>query len=168
MSDKIKRIDFTEVQKSPQYTKLYGWKLLPENLAVIQDSLINRGATNEQLVSFLSQVVPESGGSESKHPNGSMGIISRRGKRKVNYPTNLSGQIHVEMEGLFGPFQKDEWHHGGTGSGFNSARDAQKAFQSPSDLWNTTNAVMRGYVRPEPSEYQKRFDFANFLKTFLK
>lgn len=168
MSSKQKRINFIELQNNPTYKQKYGWKLIPENLAIIQDSLIKRKANDAQLVSLISQIIPESGGSTKVHSNGSVGLVSRRGARKVNYPTTLPKQIHVEMESIFGPFKSNEWYHGGKGSGFNSARDAQKAYQDSNNIRTSTNAIMRGYVRPEPSEHQKRFEFAKFLKTFLK
>lgn len=168
MSNRQKRIDFVKLQNDPTYKNNYGWKLLPKNLAILQDSLINRGASDTQIVSYLSQVIPESGGATGVQSNGSVGLISRRGDRKINYPKTLPKQIHVEMESLFGPFQKNEWYHGGKGSGFNSGRDAQRTFQNTNNLRRSVTATMRGLVRPESEEYEKRYKFANFLKTFLK
>ena len=163
-----RKINFNKLKNNPIYKTKYNWKLIPNNLATIQDSLINRKASEAQRVTFLSQVIPESGGDTKVHSNGSVGLISRRGVRKTNYPTSLSGQIHTEMEGLYGPFNKNEWTHGGKGSGYNSGKDAQKAFTSSNSISGATNAVMRGYVRPEPSEYNKRLEFAKFLSTLLE
>lgn len=163
-----RKIDFEKLRNDSIYKAKYNWRLMPRNLAIIEDSLINRNASEDQRIAFFSQVIPEGGGDTVEHKNGSVGIISRRGARKLNYPTTLSGQIHTEMEGLFGPFNKNEWNHGGKGSGYNTSKEAQKAFQTSVNLREATNAVMRGYVRPEPTEYSKRFDFANFLTGFLK
>lgn len=169
MGERQKRINFKSLQNSPEYKKKFNWAMIPSNLEVIQDSLINRNATDDQIVAAFSQIIPESGGSTANHANGSKGLISRRGVRKANYPNTLPGQIHVEMENMFGPrLDPNEWNHGGKGSGYRDASHARSVFQNSPTLWDTTNAIMRGFVRPEPTEYQKRFNFANFLQQFLK
>ena len=44
----------------------------------------------------------------------------------------------------------DDWHHGGKGSGFNTAEDARKAFISrKSSAEEKAYALSAGYVRPK-------------------
>ena len=165
---KYKRVNWQGLQKSPAYRKNYGWYLDPKAMKQVEDSLIGRGAGYPQRLAALSQVVAESGGRTQKFPNGATGLVGWRGTRAKDLPKDLAGQIHVFMDGLFGPFTAANWNDGGKGTNVGTGKEMQQLYVTSPNTVQATKAVMKGYVRPETTEYDKRVNFVNFMKQFTQ
>lgn len=155
------------LKKDPEYIQNFNWKMIPKNLSIIEDSLTNRKASRPQKIAAFAQIIPESGGSTSPHGNGAFGLIGWRGVRTENLPKNLSGQTHTLMEGLFNN-KAEHWTHGGPGTNVNTGKEMQKLYQTSPNIIQATKAIMKGYVRPDKSEWDKRIKFANLLKKYIK
>lgn len=160
----VKKVDWKKLQNDPRYKK-YDWKINPKNLSILQDSLIKRNISRPQQIAIFSQVIPENGGNITPHGNGAFGILGYRGSRKNNLPNNLGGQIHKALYETFD--NPTDWTHGGKGSGFNSGKEANNTFVNTNNVLSATNAFMKGYVRPPQSEYKKRQDFIELLKSYF-
>lgn len=161
---KIQRVNWNSLMKDPQYKRDFNWKIIPKNMQIIEDSLINRKAGFPQRIGVLSQVVPESGGSPAPHKNGSKGIIGYRGPRLIGLPNDLPGQIHNLMEHIFNNPKAKDWTDGGKGTGIKTGKEMRQFFLTTPNVQKATNAFMRGSVRPETSEWNKRLAFAQLLK----
>lgn len=161
------RTNWNALKNDPDYISNFNWKLIPENLKVIEDSLINRKASRPQIIAAFSQIIPESGGSTKPHGNGANGLIGWRGVRAENLSQTLPDQTHKLMEGLFNPVAK-HWTHGGKGTNVNSGKEMQQLYQTSPNIIQATKAMMKGYVRPEKSQWDKRIEFAEFLKKYIK
>lgn len=162
----IKRLDIKGLQADPEYKENYNWYINPENIELIQDSLIARGANFPQRVSVLSQVIPESGGDTKPHGNGAYGLIGWRGDRATNLPTTPEGQTHVLMVDLFE--DPSDWNHGGKGTNVNSGKEMQYIWQTTPNTLQATKAFMKGYVRPPEIDREKRLQFIELLKKYMK
>lgn len=161
------KVDWNKVQSDPEYKK-FDWKMYPQNLSIIQDSLNNRGADSTEQIAIFSQIIPEKGGSPDPHGNGAFGLVGWRGSRAVGLPKTLSGQINKLMNEIYNnPLAKD-WSHGGPGMGIQTGKEMYNFFKETPVVRKAVNAFMRGYVRPPESEYQKRQDFAQFLQKYFK
>lgn len=165
---KISRVNWDALMKDPEYKKNYNWKILKNNMQILEDSLINRKAGYAQRIGVLSQVVPESGGSPAPHGNGAFGIIGFRGPRAKNLPKDLPGQIHVLMEHIFNNPKAKDWTDGGKGTGIQTGKEMNVFFLKTPNVRKATNAFMRGSVRPEQREWNRRLEFAQLLKKHMK
>ena len=56
------RLDVESLKKDPRYKQNYNWYINKDNLEIIQDSLINRGANQAQRRAILANIIAESGG----------------------------------------------------------------------------------------------------------
>ena len=160
-------IDIKKVMKDPVYKKEFGWKINPDNINIIQDSIQARNLTKPQTISILSQVIPENGGNTTSHGNGAYGLVGWRGTRAIGLSNKLSEQIHKLMvETLENPKGKD-WSHGGKGTGIKTGKEMNQFWKSGAynNVRKATNAFMRGYVRPPKEVYDKRLKFAEYLKS---
>ena len=136
------------------------------NLEILQDSMINRNMGFAQRVALLGQVIPESGGNVEPHGNGAYGLIGWRSSRAVGLPKNLSGQIHLLMSELYDT--GNNWSDGGKGTNVQTGKEMNQLFKDTKNVDQATKAIMKGYVRPEKSEWKKRLQFANLLKKHMK
>lgn len=166
--NKVSRVDWEGLQSDPEYKKNYNWRIDTNNMRVLEDSLINRNTGYAQRIGVLSQVVPESGGSPKPHGNGAYGLVGWRGARAKKLPSNLPGQIHTLMEGIYNNPSSKDWSHGGSGMGIQSGKEMHGFFKKTPVVRKAVNAFMRGYVRPPEEVYQKRQGFAKLLQKHLK
>lgn len=166
-SSKTKKVNWTKVQKDPEYKK-FNWKMDTDNLSILQDSLINRGADVPEQIAIFSQVIPENGGSTKAHGNGAFGLVGWRDYRAKNLPQTLSGQIHKLMTEVYDNKSAKDWTHGGPGTGIQSGKEMYGFFKETPVVRKAVNAFMRGYVRPPESQYNKRQDFAKFLQNYIR
>lgn len=164
----IKRLDVESLRRDPEYRTNYNWRMHDDNLALIQDSLIARNADYAERVALLSQVIPESGGYTKPHGNGAAGYVGWRGSRAVNLPQDAPGQAHKLMVEIYDNPSGKDWTHGGKGTGVMTGKEMMQLFLNTDNVTQATKAFMKGYVRPETSEYQKRLDFAQLLKKHMK
>lgn len=91
--------------------------------------------------------------------------INAPGAKNVDYQLRYAvGTLSGNPDGL-------HWHHGGQGSGYNTARDAQRAFYNPnSDIEVINHALNRGYVRPKGKDksVQNRLYVAEQIYDIIK
>lgn len=165
-AQKGKKVNWESVRKDPDYKK-FGWKMNPQNLSIIQDSLINRNARVPEQIAMFSQIIPENGGDTGPHGNDAFGLVGWRDSRAENLPKTLSGQIHKLMvETYDNPTAKD-WSHGGPGMGIQTGKEMYEFFKKTPVVRKAVNAFMRGYVRPPEEVYNKRQEFAKFLQKYF-
>lgn len=163
---KLKKLDVAGLKKDPEYKANFNWYMNPTNLNILQDSLIARGAGFPQRVAVLSQVIPESGGDTKPHGNGAYGYVGWRGNRAKKLPNTPEGQAHVLMVDLFE--DPSDWNHGGTGTNVNSGKEMQQLFVTTPNTVQATKAFMKGYVRPPQEDRNKRIQFVELLKRYMK
>lgn len=164
----IKRLDVDGLRNDPEYKKNFNWKMHDANLALIQDSLISRNADFPERVAILGQVIPESGGYTEDHGNGAAGYVGWRGPRAVNLPKDAPGQAHKLMSEIYDNPTAKDWSHGGTGTGVQTGKEMMNLFLNTQNVQQAGKAFMKGYVRPEKSEWEKRLLFLNLLKKYMK
>lgn len=162
----VKRLDVKGLQNDPEYKQKYNWYINSKNINLLQDSLIARGAGFPQRVAVLSQVIPESGGDTKPHGNGAYGYVGWRGNRAKGLSNTPNGQAHVLMVDLFE--DPADWNHGGTGTNVNSGKEMQQLFVTSPNTVQATKAFMKGYVRPPQEERDKRIQFVELLKRYMK
>ena len=163
----IKRLDIEGLKKDPEY-KNYNWYINTDNIEALQDSLINRNAGFPQRLATLAMVISENGGNTTPHGNGAHGLVGWRGDRAVNLPEDFGGQAHKLMVELFDNPTGKDWTHGGKGTGVMTGKEMYQLFNSTPNVNQATNAIMKGYVRPEYEEHQKRQKFVQLLKRYMK
>ena len=163
----IKKLDLQSLRSDPEY-KNYDWYINDANINALQDSLINRNANFAQRLATLAMVIPESGGKTDPHGNGAHGLVGWRGSRAVNLPKHFGGQAHKLMLELFDNPTGKDWTHGGKGTGVMTGREMYQLYNTTQNVDQATKAIMKGYVRPETSEYEKRLAFAQLLKRHMK
>ena len=163
----MKRLNVKAMQKDPEY-KNYDWYIDEKNITALQDSLINRNAGYAQRLATLAMVIPENGGRSTPHGNGAYGLVGWRGDRAKNLPQDFGGQAHKLMVELFDNPQGKYWSDGGTGTGVQTGREMYNLFNTSQNSAQTTKAMMKGYVRPPKSEYEKRTQFINLIKKYMQ
>lgn len=163
---RVRRVNWKNLAKDPEYVKNYNWRINPNNMKVVEDSLINRGAKDAQRIAAFSQIIPESGGETKPHGNGAHGLIGWRGDRAKGLSQNLPKQTHKLMEGLFNS-QAANWNHGGKGTNVNTGKEMQQLYQNSPNVKVATKAVMKGFVRPGPEEWDKRVAVTGLIKKHM-
>ena len=162
-----KRLDLKGLRSDPAF-KQFDWYIHDDNINALQDSLINRNAGLPQRIATLGMVIPESGGKPDPHGNGAFGVVGWRGPRAVDLPPDFDGQAHKLMVELFDNPQGKDWSHGGEGTNVQTGKEMYNLFNKTNNSVQATNALMKGYVRPERSEYTKRQAFIQLLKKYMK
>lgn len=162
-----RKVNFDAMRRDPEWRN-FNLYMNPDNLSVLVDSLNNRNASDYQLSGVLSNVISEKGGDIDAHGNGAYGLVGWRGSRAENLPTDLGGQAHKLMVELYSNPQSTDWHHGGKGSGYMSARDAHQSFLNASSVAEASNAATRGYIRPPMSEYEKRRKLSELIYKYIE
>lgn len=163
----MKRLNVKAMQQDPEY-KNYDWYIDEKNIAALQDSLINRNAGYAQRLATLAMVIPENGGRPTPHGNGAYGLVGWRGNRAKNLPQDFGGQAHKLMVELFDNPQGKDWTHGGAGTNVQTGKEMYNIFNTTQNSVQATKAMMKGYVRPPKSEYDKRVAFINLLKKYMQ
>lgn len=151
-----------------QYKNNFDLRLNLDNLAIANDSLVNRGANRAQRAAVLSNIISENGGDIGSHGNGAFGLVGWRGERAFGLPKDLPGQLHKLMVETFE--QPKDWHHGGPGMGISSAKEMYEFWKrgAMNSIRKATNAFTRGYVRPPKDQYDKRIDLAKIIYKYLE
>lgn len=106
----------------------------------------------------IAWTVQQEGNTTKAHGNGAYGLVGWRNGRAENLPDSVEGQADKLYNELYGPFNGDNWYHGGSGSGYQTAKDAQKAFQKASNSKEAAKALNFGYVRPPKEDSLYRFN----------
>lgn len=159
----IHRLDVKGLMNDPEYPK---WKMNEKNLKIIQDSLVARGADFPERVAVLSQIIPESGGNTEPHGNEAYGLVGWRGDRAIGLPKTLSGQIHLLMTEIYDTGKN--WNDGGKGSNVETGKEMNRLFRDTKNVDQATKAFMKGYVRPEKSEWNKRLALVKLIRKHMK
>ena len=162
-----RRINFDAMMKDPEWKNIDRYMNV-NNLRVLVDSLNGRNASDYQLSGVISNVISEKGGDIDAHGNGAAGLAGWRGSRAVNLPADLGGQAHKLMVELYSNPNATDWHHGGKGSGYMTAKDAHQSFLNAESVQDATNAMTRGYVRPPASDYERRRKLAELLYKYIE
>ena len=162
------RLDVESLKKDPRYKQNYNWHINKDNIEIIQDSLINRGANQAQRRAILSNIIAESGGETKPHGNGAFGLIGWRGVRAEGLPTTLDGQIHYLMNETFSNPSGKNWKDGGVGTGVNTGKEMYQLFNTTQNTNQATAAFTRGFVRPPASQYEIRKSLAQLLREHMK
>ena len=163
------KVDLTPInlERMLNNYKLYGNNRYIDTLLLRQldNRLIkhNVGLPQRQAIAITVQ---QEGNTTKSHGNGAFGLVGWRGKRAENLPSTINGQADKLYNETYGEFNSDNWNHGGRGSGYNSGRDAQKAFQNAETVGAATRALNFGYVRPPLSDRIYRENSSN--KIFKK
>lgn len=139
-----------------------------DNLQVLVDSLNGRNASKEQVAAVISNVISEKGGDTSSHGNGAEGLAGWRGSRAVNLPKDLGGQAHKLMVELYSNPNATDWHHGGKGSGYKTAKEARQNYLNASTVKDATAAMTRGYIRSPMSDYERRQKLAELIYKYIE
>ena len=111
---------------------------------------------NDLRAVIIGNIIEESGGNPFiKSETGKYQGLLQWGPDRYQIPatnvdkfTLIDQQLDYLLSTLNNPYDQKSWHHGGTGSGYQTAKDAYNTFFN-SDLWNMHHAFSRGYVRPE-------------------
>lgn len=167
MASPFKRLNFESLQKDPEWQQ-YKYYINKKNINLLQDSMYNRRMNFPQRVAILGQVIPEKGGDTGEHGNGAFGMLGWRGNRRLGLDTKPSTQIHKIMNEVYNTNKQTEWNHGGSGTGVQTGREMQQLFRDTQNVEQAAKAFMKGYVRPEQSERDKRVKFTKLLKRHMK
>lgn len=124
-------------------------------LRAVDNQLIRRGMPLAQRMAVASTAHQE-GSRLTSHGNGAFGLFGFRGARAENLPNTAEGQADKIYDETFGVFNPNNWNHGGKGSGYKSAKDAQQAFINASTPEEAMRALTYGYVRPPQEDRKKR------------
>lgn len=164
----VNRLDIKGLQSDPEFKRDYNLYINPDNIAIINDSLINRGANNAQIGAALTQIISESGGDTEPHGNGAYGLVGWRGSRAENLPKDLPGQTHKLMVEIFENHK--DWTDGGPGMNINTGKEMQEFFKSGAynNYRKANNALMNGYVRPPLDQRDKRSKLVQIIKKYIK
>ena len=72
------------------------------------------------------------------------------------------------MSELYSNPNATDWHHGGKGSGYQTARDARQNYLNATTVRDATAAMTRGYVRSPMSDYERRQKLAALIYKYLE
>lgn len=164
----MKKLDIAAMRKDPEFRRDFNLYMHDGYLDALQDSMINRKGGYAQRVSVLGMAIPENGGRPDPHGNGAVGIMGWRGDRAVNLPKDFGGQAHHLMIELFENPKGKNWNHGGKGTNVQSGKEMRELWHKTQNVSQATNAIMKGYVRPEKSEHERRQRLVNIIKRYMK
>lgn len=129
-------------------------------ITYIDSYLRNNGYTDIQRAAVLGQIIEESGGdpfaisSTGKY----RGIAQWDSTRYKDFDDTRDPyeELDSQLQYLNTSIRNDEggidWTHGGSGSKYDSYKDAYNNFWNSNDLNKVSKAVSYGYVRPEGKE----------------
>lgn len=124
----------------------------PQNIAYINSKLSSIGPL--QRAAILANIIEESGGDPLNiGPGGYYGLLQwsndRYKAKSKNSQQELDNQIQYILDTLDNTTDRMSWHHGGTGSGYKTAKHAHDSFMDSNLTIDDINkAYTLGYVRP--------------------
>ena len=72
------------------------------------------------------------------------------------------------MNGLYSNPKATDWTHGGAGTNVNTGKEMQQLYQNSPNVKVATKAVMKGFVRPGPEEWNKRVAVTSLINRHMK
>lgn len=140
-------LDFSKIQTTG------GRSYNPDDIAYINQGLASVDPLQRSVI--LANIIEESGGDPfASGPGGFYGLLQwgsdRYTAKSSNRKQELDNQIQYILSTLHNTTDKMSQHHGGDGSGYNSAQAAHDAFVSSNIPVDSVNwAYTLGYVRPK-------------------
>ena len=129
--------------------------LNPALMQNLDNYLVYRGVGLPQRQAILFSVQQE-GSTAKKHGNGAFGLVGWRGDRKKEVVgKNARQQAEYLVNTLYDTENGNvsfNWHHGGNGSGYQNAKEAQEAFIKAQTAKDAAHALNYGYIRPEKKD----------------
>lgn len=156
---KIKKYQEGTQQDGIQYSKIQTTKNRPYNTEYLKyiDNFLNKRFNDSVLRKIiLGNIIEESGGNPfAKSDTGKYyGILQWDNSRyKYNKETDpykeLDNQLNYLSNTIDNTSDQVSWTHGGTGSGYKTAKDAIDTFNNPNNtVYDRHKAFSFGYVRP--------------------
>lgn len=162
---KQKEVDLTPLDLQTMYANnpIYGDNRYMDTtlLRNMDNFMIRRNVGYPQRVAMATNVHQE-GSKLGSHGNGAYGLVGWRGSRATPViNTNDSVQFQYLYDTTLGDYDNSHWHHGGKGSGYNTAKEAQQAFIDADNVEDATRALTYGYVRPPMTD--RKFRLRNVI-----
>lgn len=156
-------VDLTPLDLATIYENnpVYGGNKYMDTNAIrrLDNYMIKKGVGYPQRVAFATNYHQE-GNTIKAHGNGAYGIMGWKDERATPIiDADELTQLNYLYNTTYGKFDNKHWHHGGKGSGYKTAVDAQNAFKNASTVEDATKALTYGYVRPP--EEDRKFRLAN-------
>lgn len=125
-------------------------KMNMSNMEQIDNYLVSKNVPLYQRQAILYTILQESGADAlDAHGNGYYGLVGWSVDRYNSIKDkSLLGQAEYLYDTLYNGNGTVDWNHGGDGSGYNSWKDARKAFVDAQDFNTALKALTYGYVRP--------------------
>ena len=125
-------------------------KMNMSNMEQIDNYLVSKNVPLYQRQAILYTILQESGADAlDAHGNGYYGLVGWSADRYNSIKDkSLLGQAEYLYDTLYNGNGTVDWNHGGEGSGYNSWKDARKAFVDAQDFDTAMRALTYGYVRP--------------------
>ena len=106
-----------------------------------------------QRASILANIIEESGGDPfAVGPGGFYGLLQwspeRYKKKSDNRQEELDYQIQYILDTVNNTTDRMSWTHGGEGSGYMSAKEANQSFNNSTNINDVNKAYVLGHVRP--------------------
>lgn len=151
-----KPVDLTPIDLQTMYANnpQYGGNKYMDTVLLrnMDNFMIRRNLGYPQRVAMATNVHQE-GNKLGSHGNGAYGLVGWRGGRATPIiGANDSVQFQYLYDTTMGEFDNSQWHHGGKGSRYNTALEAQQAFQNADNVKDATRALTYGYVRPPAAD----------------
>lgn len=159
----VSTVDLTPLDLATMYEnnpKYGGNRYMDTNsIRRLDNFMIKKGVGYPQRVAFATNYHQE-GNTINSHGNSAYGMMGWRGERATPIiGKDEATQINYLYNTTYGKFDNKHWHHGGKGSGYKTAVEAQNAFKNAKTVEDATRALTYGYVRP-PAE-DRKFRLAN-------
>lgn len=145
-------------KKIPDFSNLntnFGYNL--NNLNTAYKYFKKMNLNDYQIASLLANGIAESGfNPKARNPKTSAkGIFQwldgryKYSSDKLNNDELLKEQLNYVKDTLNNTTDRMSWNHGGSGSGYNKAVDAYKAFSNADNLQDAVHSFTYGYNRPD-------------------
>lgn len=145
-------------KKIPDFSNLntnFGYDL--NNLNTAYKYFKKMNLNNYQIASLLANGIAESGfNPKARNPKTSAkGIFQwldgryKYSSDELNNDELLKEQLNYVKDTLNNTTDRMSWNHGGSGSGYNKAVDAYKAFSNADNLQDAVHSFTYGYNRPD-------------------
>lgn len=152
------QIDMGLRKRIPDFSNLntnFGYNL--DNLNTAYKYFKKMNLNDYQIASLLANGIAESGfNPKAKNPKTSAkGIFQwldgryKYSSDELNNDELLKEQLNYVKDTLNNTTDRMSWNHGGSGSGYNKAVDAYKAFSNADNLQDAVHSFTYGYNRPD-------------------
>ena len=144
-----------------------------DNMLYISDKLNNTLLNETQKNAILGSIIEESGGNPFAvdETEKFKGLLQWEDSRypldnTLSEKEEIDKQLLYLIETLHNTDDKKSWTHGGSGSGYKSAKHAKDTFFNTKDLYKATHALNRGYIRPTGKDHsvKNRYNVAKQIK----